>query len=90
LAALALGRVPLLGSAAAAERCQDKGEPCRRDHQCCSQRCKLKKGEVKGVCAKSHKPRCVRDGDPCQRDEDCCLYDGNPDLYGCYGICSDG
>lgn len=57
------------GATAQAEFCQEKprGSRCRRGGQCCSGRCKRKKGKQRGKCL------CGRLRAPCASDGDCCL-----------------
>jgi hypothetical protein len=58
-------------TARAASPCTERrpGKPCRRDGQCCSDRCKKRPGKRKGTC------RCSQMSAPCTQDTDCCSFD---------------
>lgn len=83
LALATIGRgLPIGGDAAT---CKGKTGRCGDDKECCSRRCKKRKGSDKGRC------RCSPYGARCRAAEDCCEFAGNPDLHGCYdGRCGDG
>jgi hypothetical protein len=95
LAASALGGLALPRAGAAAI-CHGVNHPCRRDHECCSHQCQVRKGEKKGTC------RASKDGGRCASNDDCrgsaffcdqrCL---DPDCTRCavtdqpFGFCKD-
>ena len=54
------------GQAAVATSCHGKRSKCRRSDQCCSGRCRKRKGNTKGKC------RCSRYLEPCRKSRDCC------------------
>jgi hypothetical protein len=58
-------------AAAARPVCDDlpKKAKCRNDDECCSERCRKKKGRKKGKC------RCSRLQGRCTKDTDCCGHD---------------
>ncbi len=79
------GSLPVLSAATAtaqADFCTKKGpdERCRRNGDCCSGRCRIKKGKRKGRC------RCSQLRKPCFDNFDCC-----GDITGLQGsiVCSD-
>ena len=57
---------------AAGQQCRGKRSTCRRNGQCCSGRCRRRKGTSKGRC------RCSRYLEPCRKGRDCCPLDGAP------------
>jgi hypothetical protein len=67
------GGPALAGQVYVEPACRGKGAKCRRGGQCCSGRCRKRKGKNgkkrRGVC------RCSRYLEPCKDDGDCCSGD---------------
>lgn len=59
--------------------CRGVASRCKRDTQCCSGRCRQRRGKKKGRC------RCSTQGNRCLVTRDCC--DGEDDLFCDGGIC---
>lgn len=68
------------GGVAAAPQCRGKRSTCKRNGQCCSGRCRKRKGKSTGRC------RCSRYLEPCRTSRDCCSLNGMP-LVCASGMC---